>query len=429
MELSGTYLHVHYSDGPFFRPKDAIHHNLDISGTWRMFILDKSEGFTQGGVERLNNSIRTYVWAILGAQVQTRSNILKGGTGFDAQKQFLANIEDAIASPVDIPSSISRYQKTLQYASTPLDFFFGIGLYLAPSDMALNPGNVQGYNNEIVIAGSEAAVGHNTGINESEQIGKTAGDVLQRKNHSTSQDWSQGATEWQTRSRCCWPCGSCWPCCWPAGSRTSATTPIWLRGCDKPRRRKNGSQRRRGRGWPSGALVGVSLASPLWPWREAPPRRWPRPTHCQRAVAAFPNVLRSQETIEPMMPGRAAVALPAKLARAHPRCFFIHSLTPWLRWLGSRRWGAPHSSASESKDKSAYRHADCCKDARDRYPLFVEESSNSLSQLLVFMEESPDGLTNSVDLGQESCSVRGEGFEPRLPFKLDVGELTFKLLH
>ena len=42
--------------------------------------------------------------------------------------------------------------------------------------MALHPGNVQGYNNEIVIAGSEAAIGHNPGINESEQIGKTTGD-------------------------------------------------------------------------------------------------------------------------------------------------------------------------------------------------------------------------------------------------------------
>ena len=43
-------------------------------------------------------------------------------------------------------------------------------------------------------------------------------------------------------------------------------------------------------------------------------------------------------------------------------------------WLWSRRWGAPCSSASDSKDESAYRHADCCKDARDLYPLFAEES-------------------------------------------------------
>ena len=125
-------------------------------------------------MERLNDSIRTYVWAILGAQAQTSSNILKARTGFDAQKQFLAYIEDAIAFPVDIPSSIARYQKMLQYASTPLDFVFG--LYLARSDMTLHPGNVQGYNNEIVIAGSEAVIGHNPGINESEQICKTTDD-------------------------------------------------------------------------------------------------------------------------------------------------------------------------------------------------------------------------------------------------------------
>ena len=170
MTVSGAYRHAHAAQGPFFHPKDAMRHNVDISGAWTTFVLDKSEGFTQAGVERLNDSIRTYVWAILGAQAQTRSNILKTWTGFDAQKQFLANIEDAIASPVDIPRSIARYQKTLQYASTPLDFVFGIGLYLSPSDIALHPGNVQGYNNEIQIAGSDAAIGHNPGINEVELI-------------------------------------------------------------------------------------------------------------------------------------------------------------------------------------------------------------------------------------------------------------------
>ena len=47
-------------------------------------------------------------------------------------------------------------------------------------------------------------------------------------------------------------------------------------------------------------------------------------------VAAFPNVLKSQETMDPMIPGRAAAALPAKLARACPRacsCFLTDSLT------------------------------------------------------------------------------------------------------
>ena len=181
VEPWGAYRHGHYSDGTFFHPKDAIRHSQDISGAWMMFIIDKSEGFTQAGVERLNNSIGTYVWAILGLQAQTRSNILMAETGFDAQKQFQANVEDAIASPVVIPSSIARYQKTLQYASTPLDFVFGIGLYLAPSDMALHLGNVQGYNNKIVIAGSEAAISHNPGINELEQISGTGDKSFEGK--------------------------------------------------------------------------------------------------------------------------------------------------------------------------------------------------------------------------------------------------------
>ena len=186
MTPSGVYRHAHAAQGLFFHPKDAMCQNHDISGAWTTFVLDKSEGFTQAGVERVNDSIRTYVWTILEAQAQTRSNILKTrsnilktGTGFDAQKQFLANIEDAIASPVDIPSSIARYQKTLQYTSIPLDFVFGIGLYLSPSGMALHPGNILGYNNEIHIARSDAAIGHNPGINEEEPIASKGDKAFQ----------------------------------------------------------------------------------------------------------------------------------------------------------------------------------------------------------------------------------------------------------
>ncbi|MEW8560692.1 MAG: hypothetical protein AB2541_01265 [Candidatus Thiodiazotropha sp.] len=55
-------------------------------------------------------------------------------------------------------------------ASSPLDFVYGIGHYLMPSDMALHPGNVEGYNNDIQIAKSDAVIGHNPGINEPEPI-------------------------------------------------------------------------------------------------------------------------------------------------------------------------------------------------------------------------------------------------------------------
>ena len=109
---------------------DYIAQGPEADEAWSTFILDKSQGFTAPGVERVNDSIRTYVWAILGAQAQTRSAILGTGTSFDAQKQFLANVEDAISSPA-----------------------FGTGLYMAPSDMRLHIGTaIAGYNNQIIIA-------------------------------------------------------------------------------------------------------------------------------------------------------------------------------------------------------------------------------------------------------------------------------------
>ena len=43
------------------------------------------------------------------------------------------------------------------------------------------------------------------------------------------------------------------------------------------------------------------------------------------------------------------------------------------------------------------------------------------------MEEPPECLTDSVDLGPDGCSVRGEGFEPCLFLKLDVREYTLEL--
>ena len=56
-------------------------------------MLDKSDGFTRARVERINNLIRTYIYCLLGAQVQARTTII-GLFGIirDAQKQFIKKI-------------------------------------------------------------------------------------------------------------------------------------------------------------------------------------------------------------------------------------------------------------------------------------------------------------------------------------------------
>ena len=55
---------------------DYIVQGNGVDAAWTTLIPDKSHGFTHAGVERINDSIRTYVWAVLGSQTQTRSNIL-----------------------------------------------------------------------------------------------------------------------------------------------------------------------------------------------------------------------------------------------------------------------------------------------------------------------------------------------------------------
>ena len=74
-------------------------------------MLEKSHGFTRGGVERINDSIRAYAWAIVGAQGQTRTSVLGVGAAFDAQKQFADNVEAKIYSADDLSKSITQYQE------------------------------------------------------------------------------------------------------------------------------------------------------------------------------------------------------------------------------------------------------------------------------------------------------------------------------
>ena len=161
----GTYRHQHEDKGPFFSPLDAITHGRDISNAWTTFMLDKSNGFTHAGLVRINESIRMFVWALLGAQSQTRVEILKVGTGFDAQKQFLVKIQNAINNPIDLPIQISKYENVLKYAASKVDYSYGVGLYMSPSDMILQIGTVVGYNNEIVIATENQKLGFNSDVN------------------------------------------------------------------------------------------------------------------------------------------------------------------------------------------------------------------------------------------------------------------------
>ena len=105
-------------------------------------------------------------------------------------------------------------------------------------------------------------------------------------------------------------------------------------------------------------------------------------------VAVFPKVFKSQETIEPMIPGRAAAALPAKLARAR----------------NSFKLPFPHRQSAQHKSRDC--HPNIRGDGLNSDQLFPKEGANALSECCILMEDSSQCLADSVNLGL-LCLLRG----------------------
>ena len=65
---------------------------------------------------------------------------------------------------VNIPEDIRRFQKTLQYARSKVDYVIGEFIYMLPSNMNLRIGKVKNYNNKILISSPSFKIGTNLKI-------------------------------------------------------------------------------------------------------------------------------------------------------------------------------------------------------------------------------------------------------------------------
>ena len=76
---------------------DYIYQESAIDG-WKQFLLEHSNGFSKAGVVRLDDSIRTYVYCVLGSQAQTRADIV----AFLKTQQYFMNLLEQSISIVPI---------------------------------------------------------------------------------------------------------------------------------------------------------------------------------------------------------------------------------------------------------------------------------------------------------------------------------------
>ena len=130
------------------------------------WIIEKSEGLTTLGIQKLSESVRDYAYLILTSQTSTRGPIVgHEARNLDAQRTFLNTFENIVNRRVNIPEDIRRFQKTLQYARSKVDYAIGEFVYMIPSDMNLRIGKVKNYNNKIMVSKPGFNLGTNLKIN------------------------------------------------------------------------------------------------------------------------------------------------------------------------------------------------------------------------------------------------------------------------
>ena len=144
--------------------------------SWSRWIIEKSDGLTTLGLQKISETVRDYAYLILTSQTSTRGQIIgHEARNLDAQRVFLNTFEDVVARRVSIPEDIQRFQKTLQYARSKVDYVVAEYVYMLPSDMNLKiGGNIRGYNNKILVSSPSFTIGTNLKVNLDDDDTKVA---------------------------------------------------------------------------------------------------------------------------------------------------------------------------------------------------------------------------------------------------------------
>ena len=130
------------------------------------WIIEKSDGLTMLGLQKLSESVRDYAYLTLTSQTGTRGPIVgHEARNLDAQRTLLNTFENIITRRVNIPEDIQRFQKTLEYARSKVDYVIGEFIYMLPSNMNLRIGNVRNYKNKILISSPSIKIRTNVMIN------------------------------------------------------------------------------------------------------------------------------------------------------------------------------------------------------------------------------------------------------------------------
>ena len=105
-----------------------------------------------------------YVYLVLSSQVKARSAIASNSApAVDAQKVFKGTFNDLTRGDLSIDTE--KYQGVLEHALSKVDFSVGVGIYMLSSNLNLNIGKKEGYNNKILVSNTDMKISSNRDIN------------------------------------------------------------------------------------------------------------------------------------------------------------------------------------------------------------------------------------------------------------------------
>ena len=159
-----------YRDEKFYWTyQRSVHWPDDYLGPDSMtrWIIETSVGFTDVGLLRISESVRAYAYLILSSYASARSSIIgNSASALTAQSAFLNNFENVVNCRVDIQEDIKRYEDTLSYTSSKVDYSVGQNIYMLFSDMNLKiRSGTAGYNNKILVSDGKFNLGKNEKVN------------------------------------------------------------------------------------------------------------------------------------------------------------------------------------------------------------------------------------------------------------------------
>ena len=155
---------------------------------YKKFIATTTDGLTKIGQKRLQQSIESYVYTVLGAQAKTRWPIVgEGAKSLQTQDVFHTIVRETIAQS-DVTITISNMRTAIVSTNVVLNMAISPGMILVPSDLIIQKAKIPGYNNIITLATDKMKFGKNTNVNYKTPIivpEKSDPTPFQRMNAST----------------------------------------------------------------------------------------------------------------------------------------------------------------------------------------------------------------------------------------------------